>query len=1039
MNYRPIILVTLLLASCGKSDIPTSSSALLEEGQEQVSDELQDSSTALLSPRFYNLPVTKFFFKKEALPSRDKRYVEIQFKLSDPKIHNNRHHPNGLKEILIKGKEVILTPGHQQGLFEQLHEMSDIEKVIIEAESIELTEKLSIPGASLELSAQSLDLSKGGQIDITPMDFSAKASGKNAGLSGQDAGVINLNIDHINFKSDRKEPLFILNGGRGQDGSLAEKGANGSKYRDLGGGVVYKEIITEECDILDPIRDRFDKRLICSEYTRREGTNGWPSNGAAGIPGSKPGVGGKGGVLLKKTSIPAELVLINGGESGKSSGVAKGGEAGVPKTAYHQVIYVDRHRRTHIRSNVSRTYHKGQDVESPSAESAFGEKGAQVIQEEKLSWVREGYLEKELLYGNDLYINNHIEEAKESFNKISKGILKLKNTESESLKINSIKGKLTESLVKINSQKDYFGHSVNWVPNYSLEANYSKFKSDLDHSFRAIYLSYWIKNSQKSLESKVEAIGQLQDNLLGRIEQSKENYNGLISKIPILKEKIDEFRVEQDFFAREVARVEAEINRMAANNVNSRNKTSFLKKALRTVSAISTVIPAGQPALGLVGSSLGIVAANIGEERSLSEIIKDSKSIYNNFKKMDIENSSHNWNEAWSKVKLSRVKEIENKDELKQYISDVTDFSAPIVKEIQAQAELWKSREVPKSEVDAEIRKIKASHTLFKSLTKNLENYMAKKKALVEEVNIVQQEISKALSVIQVSFDQISEVSYQKSTLLEGSDINITPLLDEIETEAKNRLLRYHYEMARAFEYRLLRPYPRNINLDSILEKLKMIVSIDKQAELSSMDYESLKSLYTNELSWIVDMTLSELNKEGLPLQRETVLRLSDSEVAALNNGDHIYLDLKSKEVFASDMEDIRINNIVIEDMDVQSSGRIGQSAELSLEIAYSGESFLKKGGQYYFFEKDVDAQKTRWGATLDLISGQSSVIESSPSAESLIRTLIGENSDEELMLLSRPGGLTQLKVKVRQNSFPKVDLKLEGARIRIVYDYNIF
>ena len=1041
MNWAIIILSSLFLLSCGKS-----TTSPVEVNSSTTSSEELDSSSVLLSPKAYDFSVSKFFFQKEMLASTDKRYVEVQIrKSSSSESLNNLNSSKGAKEVLIKAKHLVLTPGHQQGVFEQLNNMVDISKVTIEAEVIDVFNQINIPNANVYISAREINLSSNGQIDITPLGFSDRATLPFAGKDGLDAGEIILNVKNINYSKKRTKALFILDGGEGQAGSLGVKGRNGSRLRDLGSGVVFRTKSRETCEHIDnPTfeRDRFklknNKRLICSSHSSKEGTNAWPTNGSKATAGSRPGVGGKGGWMRSHVKIPKELVSVEGGKSGESSGLTKGGVAGVPKVSFHQNIFIDRRNRTHLKGNTKRVASSGADAIAPEAKKERGLKGSFEISPLLKMWQAEGYLEKELLFANDLYLNNHIEESKSLFRKLDKGLnwLGLGN---KSIKGLALKAKLNENLMKINSQKDFFGHSLSWVPNYSFEANFSKFKSDLEYSMETLYLTYWIRNSQKSLESKLKAMEEVQTKLLEDIEVSKESYNNLISKLPILNEKIDTFRVEEEYFAKEVRRVEIEIESMARDNIVDRNKVPLLKKVLRTAAAISTAIPAGQPALGLIGSSLGTLSEHIGENNSLGDIIEDSSSIYKNFQSLNLEDSSNAWNESWSKVKLSRVKEINSKRELKEYLSDVSEFSKPIITAAQEQASEWKKREVPRTEIAQEIQRIKSTHAIFKDLSEKLESFMHKKNSLVREVQEVQSEITSTLGSIYSSFDKVSELSHFKKNFLDGSDSNITSFLDTLEEDTKSRILKYQYEVARAYEYRLLRPYRKSVNLDVTLEKMKAIVEANTETFLSAKEFDTLRAVYTSELSSIAENILFELSGENFPLQREKVLQFNQSELKALNNGKDIYLNLMAKDFFPDDMHDIRINSILVENLDVDSEGSFGRSEEVSLEIAYSGKSYIKKGEDYYFFEKDINSQKTKWGSTFDLISGEQSEILESPTASSLIYNLLGQNSEDKIMLLSRPGGLTQLKIRLRKDVSPDVQVSLHSAKIRIIYDYNTF
>ena len=1041
MNWAILLLLSFFLLSCGK-DITTPT----DVQSSTTSVEESDSSRVLLNPKVYAPSVRKFFFQKEVLPSTDKRYVQVLVSRdSTSKSLNNLNLSKGTKEVLIKAKHLVLNAGHQQGVFEQLNNMVDITKVTIEAEIVDVFDKISIPNASVYISAREINFSSGGQVDITPLGYSDKATLPSEGKVGLDAGEVILNVKNVNFSKGRTKALFILNGGEGQGGSLGAKGVNGSKVRDLGRGVIFRAISKESCEMLDnPIfeRDRFkfknNKRLVCSSHSSSEGSRVWPTDGGNATAGSAPGIGGKGGWMRTHIAIPKKLVSVKGGKSGESSGVTKGGSAGVPKVSYHQSVFIDRNNTTHLRSNTKRVSSSGADAKAPEAKKGRGEDGKFEISPLLKLWQAEGYLEKELLYANDLYLSNYIEESKTIFRKLDES-LNLFGLGDRSIKGMALRAKVNENFMKINSQRDFFGNSLNWVPNFSFEANFSKFRSDLKYSMETLYLTYWIRNSQKSLESKLKAMEEVQTKLLEDIEVKKENYSNLISKLPVLNEKIDTFRVEEDYFSKEVRRVEIEIAAMARDNIIDRNKVPLFKKTLRTLSAISTAIPAGQPALGLIGSSLQVLSGHIGVNNSLGEIIEDSSSIYKNFQNLKLEESSSAWNESWSKVKLSRIKEINSKRELKEYLSDISEFSKPIIAAAQEQASEWRKKEVPRSEIAKEIQKIKGTHAIFKDLSQKLESFMHKKNILVREVQEIQSEITSTLSSIYSSFDKVSELSHFKKNLLDGSDLNITNFLDSLEEDTTNRILKYHYEVARAYEYRLLRPYRKNINLIATLEKMQSIVEANTETFLSSKEFDILRVIYTSELASIAENILYEFSGENFPLQREKVLQFNNAELDALNDGKDIYLDLMAKDFFPEDMQDIRINSILVESLDVDSEGSLGRSEEISLEIAYSGESYIKKGGDYYFFKKDINSQKTKWGSTFDLISGEQSEILESPTANSLIYNLLGQNSENKIMLLSRPGGLTQLKVRLRKDVSPEVQVSLHSAKIRIIYDYNTF
>jgi vancomycin resistance protein YoaR len=1034
---KALFLLLLLSVGCGDKNTYVSDQPHGTTDQ-QFSENGSYEGEVLFAPKFYDLNAKTFFVQKNTFQSNDKRYISFESTYNKNIASlNHQHFPKGLKNIVIKGKDIVLEEGHDQEIFEQINSSPDIETLTIYADKLEISSLISLPGARVEIYAKDLIISKEGAIDITPLTINHRAQQFNDGAHGIDAREIKLFVENINLNLNQTKKIFILNGGNGQEAGAGQKGNPGSRLRDLGGGAVFIRRITEFCEYMDPVRFKssINKRRHCSEIERTEGSPSWPTNGGPAVPGGRPGDGGNGGQFFSTVNINRDLISFDGGVSGKWAGVIEGGDPGVPRVSYHTEV----HFRNGTRSQ-SHTSAKGADVSSPIAEIAVGTKGEYVVVEDKLSWINEGAVEFLLKYGDDLYLNNNIENAKRVFSKIDKYVdLFEKRNETNSLKFEQIINEYELKRNKIEGQLDYFGHRVTWVPNLSLETYYSRFEKEIEKSIQTLYLAYWVNNSQRSIEDKSKALSNLQDKIELSIENDSANFNLISEKIPVLKEEVAKVKIDEKYFKDELNRVNAEIEKMARNNIISRNKESLLKKVIKTAAAISKVIPAGQPALGSIGVGLSSVLNVVESDSPFSSILDEAPNLYNSYENFNYEESRESWNSAWEKVKFSNYRELTTDKERREYLRDVINFSKPIIQGIRDNSDIWSSRQVPRNEVEDEILRIQNSHPIFQNIVTSLRSLLNKKKSLNGQIQMIDRELGETIVRIQNGLVEVGEITDRKSFLGQGSDKKLIPLIKKLREEANIRLQKYQYHLSKAYEYRVLRPYRKNLNNQALVEKILDLIQVDQEGNLSSEQYNQLRSVYLDSLSMIAFETLEHYEENGLPQQKEKTIYLSSEEIDALNSGKSIVLDFIGEKIFNDTYRDIRINNILVDELTIEQDVQNARVAEVSLDIKHCGQSFLQNDEGYFLFEEDeLSKNKRRWGATLDVIGDELSQVQRSESAMSLMKVLMGENSTESILLFSRIGALTQLELSLTKNSIPKKELSVDNIALKVIYDYSL-
>jgi len=1038
--------------STGSGDGSSGTGSISNPGHAQPVDGSIDYS--LLSPKFYQFDVKKMFSKKDTFTVLDKRYFSLEtIKDKSQSSLNNQSFPNGLRTIVLKGKHLVLKKGNSQRLIEQLTKSYDLKELVIMAETLEVHDELLIPSTKVSIQAKSLVFKNQGSINTTPKDYSNRAKQFQNGKRGADAGNIDVKVSELIVDSSVTKPVFVLVGGNGQVAGLGQNGTPGRSMRDLGGGVVFRKKFQENCirerpdiHLRDMDKSNKNNKMWWDCYWRDKGTDGsqsWPSNGQPAQSGGAPGEPGNGGVLSINIAIEQDLINVTGGKAGAVAGKFVGGAAGTPTTAHHKK-YFDHHHsqnggRDEDKTTESHSYVKGADVVSPSAKNQNGKLGRLSINDDKDGWFNEGYSEFNNLYANDLYIANRLDEAQKVFSNFEadyKGVEKTNKNINPVITIDY--SKAIKQSYQIRGHLDYFGHSGTWVPSLSLEANYSAFETEVDRSMRILYLTYWLQNSHRKVEERVSAVDATQDEIYNRIQEDSKKHEAISEKMPILNAKVEEFKVQQEQFQNELKFVLARIDELARKNIIDRNKVSSLKKMVGIVAAISTVIPAGQPALAAAGTALNTIVKIAESDKPLQAIIDEAPDLYKLYKGSKIEESAKNWNKEWGKIKYSHYKTLKTKEEKKAYLKNLIKFSKPIAKEIAMQTDIWKKQQVPKNEFEAEVRKIKNAHPLFNELTNKLRQLVAKREVLTREILSLNKDLLSLVSNINEGFVTIRDLAENKSKLSKGLDLDLNHTMLEIEENTKERLLKYHYRMARAYEYRLLKKYKENLQLDAVVNKMKSLISANSGMELSDNQFANLKAIYEEKLSIIVNEVVDRIQNEGRTDVRSKEFKLTKSEISTLNSGHTIYLDIIGMNLFDSEIEDIRINDIIVSNLDVELDGNVERHAEAILEINYTGSSYIKKGDETFLFEFDdvKKASNLRWGATQNVLTGDTVQIRPSFVEQSLLRQLL-KMDDEKVLLLSRPGALTQLAIKLKTKSDPGTKLKLEEASLKMNYDYR--
>ena len=172
-----------------------------------------------------------------------------------------------------------------------------------------------------------------------------------------------------------------------------------------------------------------------------------------------------------------------------------------------------------------------------------------------------------------------------------------------------------------------------------------------------------------------------------------------------------------------------------------------------------------------------------------------------------------------------------------------------------------KEKQVPKDEIEAVLSNLKASDPTFNQLADKIAVLLSQKESLINKILNVNDNIQKLNSEISVSLLGMDGLNKNVSAAQNVLDDRVKVYLDDMENRAKERLLKYHYFMKKAYEFRMVTPYTQTLNLQNIFDRFKLIAeSTNSSSLLSESQFLSLKSLYDDQIARIAEQIFNEYN-----------------------------------------------------------------------------------------------------------------------------------------------------------------------------------
>jgi hypothetical protein len=921
-------------------------------------------------------------------------------------------------EGVVTAVELDIDPGSD--IADLLTKNANLRNLTIVADRVIVRMMLRLPSTHVRIYARELDIARGCGIDTSGTPFTTHAVDVyTAGLNGTDGadgaqgGDLTLHIGAL--RNEGGGPLFELSGAAGQDPGIALPGADGATVtpwnpadanvywsglvgtsgRDTLAKIwgkpisddlwkLAKDVVQIDSTIYDHAHGRHSMTIWTPAGTQLP-TDGQPSQAQSGVPG-RGGIGGK--LFCSRVHIDSSLVHSADGPSGNPR-TTPGGKAGYVTCGPNCQAPGSKHNIDVVgtpyilQSKSLPSCKPGADKPGPSAPATkHGTHGGMdyTFLTAPAGWLDPLHLGTYRHFINDLHAAGDFAQALTYVNYVLDA-LKVWNETSltaggpDPLPCDVTFGAAFKSFnaLKINllNRVDPFGNPAGWTPTLSLAVTLAEYDAEVDRALPAFYLARFFDKYASDVTKKKDICTSGIASLQSSRKIAKEQISDLATQAGQLTTDIGTLQTQIRSFQTQLQAAEQALQTQAEFRV-------YGAHLLKIASAVCSLIPVGQPELGMAGGALNVVteyvagkdptAANAGKDllNQLSTVASYGLDQYaanlkKELKKDDDDptaKSSANPNEAKKNARAEKAAALH------KLSSGLADCSSSVATELGGML-------APADEIDAMLSQLEAADPEYQRLAAPLRTLNESKAALMSNLTHIVQSISDLTGEIEASYQQESGLYEELVASTQALSPTSWRLFHQMGQDAQQNLLNFQYYLIKAFEYQLLAPVD---GVDPRLDNL--LTSIDKAVNAGTAPAPGLDySTYKTALMGIRDTVVGQLadlvltSKPGRPKVAFTDslihFDLSSDELERLNDDqvNNVIINLFDRNQLDPTDENVRIQriDITIEGKPVPGVG--GQNRTCKVKVEHFGDGILRSRCRLYCVRSfaGTPTQSVRW------------------------------------------------------------------------------
>jgi methyl-accepting chemotaxis protein len=600
---------------------------------------------------------------------------------------------------------------------------------------------------------------------------------------------------------------------------------------------------------------------------------------------------------------------------------------------------------------------------------------------------------------------------------------------------------------RIVGNMDYFGNPAGWVPMLSFEINKIAFEEEIDRAMRVLYFCYWVQKASAANEQKISALLEAKEQQADMLVQFQSSYTDAATLLPQLEAQANAIVSKMELLHQELQDLEQELTERAAyivDSIHTPPKLKWWQKAAKIGGQILQVVPVFKPALAAIGKGLETLSGiDVSKPMEALSVAGDA---IGQFSQADFSASIEQFKTQMNLLDFTTIGEPGSAANLIDYAKNLGNTAKPIVSKIIELRKAVGETSAPLEEIQVELDKIKAESPEYLDLMNQINDLMTQKAQFQQQITTALQTIATMGSNIQQGILTIDGINLQAFDANSKRNLRAMLYVKDMENRAKERLIKYHYYMAKAYEYRLLEAYPAELNLTEMFDDFRDMVEQEVEGTtvvLTNDEFQNLRGIYDDVLSSVTGEILALYNTNAPEFSGSHKFYLTQEDLDLLNSGHSTHLNMVQRGMFSPSAEDIRITKLeVVELVAHVENGQPGDFAYFDLNMEHSGISKLRRDGEVYLFNhyNNENTYPIAWKVGYDAVDGLVNPIEPSPSAASLLNSLLdglGALTDENLVMYSRPAAWADIEITKTDVSSNGIKMVIDTLRLKATYDFR--
>ena len=676
-------------------------------------------------------------------------------------------------------------------------------------------------------------------------------------------------------------------------------------------------------------------------------------------------------------------------------------------------------------------------------------------------YLHPSYIAPVIRHITDAYVNNFIVYSLETCREYSQLIHAAMSATgcdtcetAETMELSSELMQFGNLLNSLELGLDYFGNPIGWVPLLSFEVMSQNYQNEIDRAIPTMYLYYWLTKVDHTLQEWVAAKMMLANQTETELQQLCTQINQLAADIPIMLDNIRDIESKMAEVQLKIDQIEADLMRKAKKKLKKKAKIAKAAKICKAVASVAQFCgPYGAAVAGVLNTAAGYAETATNIASSVTSNVAYAAGQLNTDINWDtdltrffpnVDTTSYNLSGMYETVR-TRLNGISwenlrtNANLLRETDAAIKNDIKPILSTIGDVRNALKKTSVPEDQVARLFNTLCAENQEWNALKADMEALRDKKRLFNEQLEKIYSEIPSLLS--DVSVNMISLDAFRNDAFEANSkrDLHAMEYLEKMTQRAKNRLVKYHYYLRKAYEYRMLKPYEGEYNLVGMFERFEALattLNYDSIVDLSN--YSALASVFNDVISGIVEEIIDEYSYNYPEQSAPITIVVPREQLDVINNDEDLKLNFYEMGIFSPDEENVRIVDLSVHHIETHVEGNIGYTGYMDLNMTHQGISRFRKDGQIYWFDhisRNTISPHT-WGVRYDAVSDEVTPIQPSFASASLLYSILGTSGAGNMMLFSRPSAWGDLTLSKKVHSSGGARIIVDSLVLRLQYDF---